>query len=489
MTTFFSYIKKHKIPSFESFKAISPRTWQGLLLYTLVVTTLVVGYVFIVRSIDHFLVEIPARGGSLTEGVIGAPRFLNPVLASTETDASLTKLLFSGLVKAHTDGTYSPELADHYEVSADGKTYTFTLRDNLRWSDRKPLTSADVAFTVTKLKNPLLNQTSDWSNITVSTPDIKTIIVTTSGNPDEILEKMSTGITPEHVWSEIDDDVFEFAPQNLHPVGSGPFTYTDLSSRDGIPTKISLKRNKHYALAAPYLDEYSISFFANQTELADAISRGSIDLTLSATPESVRKDAGSIPSTTTITLLHTRADTFFASAAFVDILNASIDKNAILATVDNGYGILSPVEHRDDAAAALTTLGYNTTDGTLVKNGAQVGFSMAVENDPTLLAVARTLAAEFGRLGILVDIRAFDRGIFNDGVDRNEYPIILATTAPSQYAQVFPLYTKAFPFIKTSDSTTELPTPLDSITNRYEKITTWHTRTNRVWNIFSKHNE
>ncbi len=79
-----------------------------------------------------FLVEVPNYGGSLTEGVIGSPRFINPLLASSDIDKDLTSLIYSGLLKADSNGELSPDLAESYTISDDSLIYTFKIRSIIR---------------------------------------------------------------------------------------------------------------------------------------------------------------------------------------------------------------------------------------------------------------------------------------------------------------------------------------------------------------------
>lgn len=97
---------------------------------------------------DNLLVEVPARGGSFSEGIVGSPRFINPLLATTDADRDLTQLIYSGLMKPATDGTLVPDLAKSFSVSEDGLVYRFTLRDDIFFHNGKPVTVDDVMFTV-----------------------------------------------------------------------------------------------------------------------------------------------------------------------------------------------------------------------------------------------------------------------------------------------------------------------------------------------------
>src|SRR5579859_5439297 len=80
---------------------------------------------------------VPDVGGAYVEGITGQPKFLNPLLASPTDYAaqSIDALLFSGLVKEDPSGSPKPDLAESWNISPDGKQYTFYLRPAARWHD------------------------------------------------------------------------------------------------------------------------------------------------------------------------------------------------------------------------------------------------------------------------------------------------------------------------------------------------------------------
>ncbi|MEY2671770.1 MAG: hypothetical protein RL687_187, partial [Candidatus Parcubacteria bacterium] len=90
------------------------------------------------------MVSVPKTGGNISEGIIGIPTFVNPILAISSADKDMTTLVYSGLMRKMPDGTIVPDLAKSYEVSNDGLTYTFILKDNLSFHDKKPVTAEDI---------------------------------------------------------------------------------------------------------------------------------------------------------------------------------------------------------------------------------------------------------------------------------------------------------------------------------------------------------
>src|SRR3989344_4906367 len=229
---------------------------------------------------QSLVVEVPAHGGSLSEGIIGSPRFINPVLAISDADRDLTALVYSGLLRATPQGGYEPDLAMGYTVSDDGKTYTFTLRERLAFHDGTPVTSADVAYTVQKaqdaaLKSPLR---ANWDGVRVETPDASTVRFVLRAAYAPFIENLTLGILPKVRWSSISDEEFPFSELNVEPVGSGPYAVRSVSrTSSGIPSTYSLRSFDHYALGKPYLDNITIHFYQSEGTLVAALGGGDID--------------------------------------------------------------------------------------------------------------------------------------------------------------------------------------------------------------------
>ncbi len=461
---FLSYLTRHPIPSRQTLREINPLTWYGALWWTLALATLIIAYSLIATINNRFLVAIPARGGTITEGIIGAPRLINPLLATTDTDVSLTRLVYNGLLSR--DGS-TPDLAASYSISPDNLTYTFTLKDKLKWSDGKALTSADVAFTMSKLVS--------FSYISVSTPDEQTIVFTLPSPENTFISKLTVGIIPKHVWEGLEQDTPSYNKANLVPVGSGPFKIRTILSDNSIPVEMRLVRNKHYAGEKPYLDGYRIHFFDNQSELLQAINQGSIDVTMSATSDTMQRvvnddfSVSTITSTKTISLVRLPGEPALANPSIVRAVDGSIDKASILATVEHGYGILPTQEEASDVRTPLT-------------------ISINVENDPHLLEAAQALAQELGSLGITTSVKAFDYGTFQDSLTARQFGIALVESSeiPAGYQSALVLYTLGYPFLYTHDVHPILPDVIRQTSDRYDRVTRWHTKIDNVWKLFSK---
>ncbi len=505
MTNFFSFLKQHPLPSRQTLSIFlkRPLTWYGLVLYGLFASIVIIFYILIITINQRFLVSIPASGGSIVEGVIGAPHLINPVLAKTDTDKDIVALVYSGLLTQNSDGTYAPDLALELPTTNDNRTFHFTLRQGLKWSDNKELTSADILYTISKLSDQTLRSDTYWYNVTVTTPDPYTVDITlpeTSPDLPTFFEHATVGILPQHIWNDSND--FITSPHNLRPIGSGPYAISHISTQNNISQTLTLKRNKHYTLKHPYIKDYKFVFFANQNELAEAVKTANIDMTIAANPLTASTASSSdyqikkIKTPTSVGLFHIIQDTYFSNKKFTDIINRSVDKNIILATVENGYGILPETDQveltTEQSIDELTAIGFTSKDGLLQKDNTPVSFSIAVENDATLLLAARALASELARLGITAIIRPYDKGIFQDGVDNNQYTLIIAHTQNNEplqeYVSVLPLYFKAYPLIYKPFIYIPLPAYLDRTTDRYSNINDWYAKINNVWPLFIRNN-
>ena len=231
--------------TYESFSASGRALF---LFFAAVCIASTIGRVYLLNA--AFLISVPAHGGSLSEGLIGSPRFINPVLALSDSDRDLTSLIYSGLLKATPSGEYAPDLAQSYTVSPDGLTYTFTLRANDTFQDGTPVTADDVVFTIQKAQDPLLKSpvAANWDGVTVSEIDAHTVQFKLKSPYAPFVENLTIGILPKALWQNVSDDEFAFSDLNTSPVGSGPFEVGSIArNSSGIPSSYTLEAFNHYA--------------------------------------------------------------------------------------------------------------------------------------------------------------------------------------------------------------------------------------------------
>src|SRR4051812_21572035 len=111
--------KEWTLPQSEKVKSVirSFSIGEKAVFYALIVIFGLSALTLLWRVNKKFLVEVPAHGGTITEGIIGNPRFVNPLLATSDADRDLSSLIYSGLLKEDSSGKLMPDLAESYNIS------------------------------------------------------------------------------------------------------------------------------------------------------------------------------------------------------------------------------------------------------------------------------------------------------------------------------------------------------------------------------------
>jgi peptide/nickel transport system substrate-binding protein len=174
--------------------------------------------------------------------------------------------------KSAKDFSPQPGLAGSWKPSADKRTWTYTLRPNLKWSDGQPLTSADVAYTInTARKQSWLNYTATVSDLVATAPNPRTVVIH-STKPDPKLPVVDVYILPQHVWGKLSKSaITKYAADD--GVGSGPFV---LDHREK-GQFARFKANPHFWKGKPKVDEVILRNFDNPDAMVAALERGELD--------------------------------------------------------------------------------------------------------------------------------------------------------------------------------------------------------------------
>jgi peptide/nickel transport system substrate-binding protein len=209
----------------------------------------------------------------LTIGLTNDVDTLNPVVGVEVPDYEVWNMMYATLTdKAADDFATIPGLAESWEGSDDGLTYTYTLREGLKWSDGQPLTAEDVAYTINRSREEeWLNYSSTTANITATAPDERTVVLTSSV-PDPKLPTMDVYIVPKHIFEKQNaKQITKY--QALEGVGSGPFVIRELKRGQFW----RLEANPNYWAGAPAVDEVVFRLFTNQDAMVAALLAGEID--------------------------------------------------------------------------------------------------------------------------------------------------------------------------------------------------------------------
>ncbi|MBO0845672.1 MAG: ABC transporter substrate-binding protein [Nocardioides sp.] len=207
---------------------------------------------------------------------------LNPFLGIQAPSYEMWGLTYDYLTGySMTDMSPTPSLATKWTTSPDGKTWTFTVRKGVTWSDGKPLTAADVAYTYNRVLHGTVEQSSWISYLNgvtkITAPDATTLVMKLK-KPSATLPLLPIPIVPQHVWKNVSEsEIKSYAagPANGQPpVGSGPFRLVS-GTADGSTFKF--EANPDYWGGRPHIDEVIFQFYKNDDSAIQAMEKGEVD--------------------------------------------------------------------------------------------------------------------------------------------------------------------------------------------------------------------
>ncbi|WP_406370437.1 ABC transporter substrate-binding protein [Streptomyces sp. NBC_01550] len=183
---------------------------------------------------------------------------LNPFLAYFAGSLDVFSAVYPSLNSLNTDGTPAPYLATEWTPSADKLTWTFTLRKGLKWSDGKPITAEDAAWTLNLIRTNEVAGTANGSLVenfaSVTAPDATTLVIRTkkpqANTPFVSIPYSGVPIVPKHVWEKHVTDLKDFKNDSGDIVGYGPWTLTAYKAEQ----YVKYDANKDFVLGAPKFD-------------------------------------------------------------------------------------------------------------------------------------------------------------------------------------------------------------------------------------------
>jgi peptide/nickel transport system substrate-binding protein len=217
-----------------------------------------------------------AAAASAVLGIDADPPSLNPALSTDYATGDVGAKIFEGLVWLDRAYVPQPSLATSWTVSADAKTYSFTLRQGVTWHDGQPFTADDVVFTFAEVLAKFHPRTSGvlkTIGAAVTAPDPKTVVVTLQKGYAPLLVQMSVfdaPILPKHLYAGTD---IPANPANQAPVGTGPFRFAAWTRGAGIRTT----RNPAWWGGAAGLEEIIFQVVPTPANRSAGLETGEID--------------------------------------------------------------------------------------------------------------------------------------------------------------------------------------------------------------------
>jgi peptide/nickel transport system substrate-binding protein len=376
----------------------------------------------------------PKPGGTVSMSLADDDvKSFDPIAVTDNMSIWTQLLIFDQLIRVGKDGkTLEPGLAEKWEASADGKTYTFHLRD-ATFHDGSPVTGADVVYS---LNRAVTEKGSQWAFIfsavdKLEAPDAKTVIA-----------RLKT------VWAPFEADLALFAasiiPQKLHeaqkdqlwqkPVGSGPFMFDSWAKGD----RVVLKKNpKYWVEGQPYLDELTFLVLTDGNTRMLQFQGGDLDIVTDA-PFSQLEALKANPEVVVLQDAVARIDYIginvtrkpFDDKKLRQAMNYAINKDVIIKNVLFGAGepantYLPKMYGHDDAAPGYP-FDLEKAKALVAESAGKDGFEAELltnAGDPVAAQVAQLVAADLAKIGGKITISQLDPAAQTDRVHKLDYDL------------------------------------------------------------------
>ncbi len=399
-------------------------------------------------------------GGTFVEGVVGTPQFMNPLLCDSDTDRDLCGLLFSGLTRFDENGEVVPDLASTWSISENGLTYTFKLRQDLKWEDGTPLTADDVLFTVKLLQDKDFPGRQDigqlWRTVRVEKPDNYTVQFVLRQPYAPFLDVTTVGLLPVHILKTTPAIELRGMTFNLQPKGNGVWRISEINSVSNRISTIVLEHSATYIGARPKIGRLTFRYYSNSQALLDAFKNGDVDSMANLSPADQQK-AEALDNVTMYSarisryiglFVNLRKDSTAIALTEKQVRQAlmyALDRDALIRDTLNGRGVVAdapfvpdtwafdPTAPRytydpDRAKQLLRNAGFELTAiapsnvEVWQKAGEAIDFTLLTPDTGVYPAIAEAIAKQWRAIGVQVTVQPV----------RN-LATVFATTRPLQF--------------------------------------------------------
>jgi peptide/nickel transport system substrate-binding protein len=398
----------------------------------------------------------PAGKTTLHVGWTAEPDNLNPFIGYETSSLEIFHLNYDFLVGFRaSDLQPVPELATSWSHSADGKVWTFKLREGVKWQDGEPFTSKDVVFTFEYvIKHQMGNFTSYTDFIDkVEAVDDYTVRFVCS-KPKANMLGMVVWIMPEHIWSKVSGEAAAKSFPNQPPIiGTGPFQVVEWKRG----AYVRAVANKDYWRGAPKVDEVIWSLYKNADTMAADLKSGNLEVAWDI-PQAQFKSLDASPDLTAIGGVlngfnHMGFNCYTGAASmgnpvlkdwrFRQALNWAIDKQTVVDVAYDGHGTpastiirsgyyKAPLDYHwqppadqlyaydpAKAQAALDAAGYTDKNGDGIREvrGKPITLRLfARAQSATDQIVGKLITGWLEKVGLQIDYQVIDEGAMTDKI-------------------------------------------------------------------------
>lgn len=410
----------------------------------------------------------PAPGDLLIMGSIGDASNLIPMLASDSASHDISSLIFNGLVKYDKDLKLVGDLAESWEVSADGLTITFKLRRGVKWQDGKEFTAEDVMFGYETIINPNTRTaySGDFKEVKearVVDPDTFRVTYKRAFAPG-LTSWGSLVVLPKHLLQGQDINTTPFSRK---PLGTGPFRLKEWKTGE----KIVLEANPHYCEGRPYLDGIVYRIIPDLATMFLEMKAGGIDY-MGLTPTQYKRQTETYKMRRDfrkfqyLAFAYTYLGYNLKDWKFQDIrvrqaISYAIDKDEIIEGVQLGLGLIATGPYKPDtlwynpnvakypydperAKKLLAEAGWKNDgkDGTLRKDGKPFEFMILTnQGNEARAKCAEIIQRRLANLGLKVKIRTVEWAAFiNDFIDKKNFEAVILGWTLGQDPDIYDIW-------------------------------------------------
>lgn len=273
------HIKRNLVERFSHIENIRLLILEwGLLVVALIMLAIAQAFWFQ----DSYSESTFTTGGTYTEATIGDVDSLNPLLASTNSEKVLSRLMFAALSTIDYSGHFGIGLAKSIAPSEGGKVWTVRLKEGLKWSDGEPITNEDVIFTTELIKNPAVNSAynSNLSNVRVSENENKEIVFELPAAYADFISALNFPIVPKHALESANPKNLAESSFSTAPVTSGPFTFNALQTISAANEKVVyLSANPYYYKGETLLNGFAVHTYNSKSDVLEAINTEAVTAT------------------------------------------------------------------------------------------------------------------------------------------------------------------------------------------------------------------
>ncbi len=369
--------------------------------------------------------------GTLIVARASEPEWLNPVAGHQHADSDIA--IFRGLFKRDRNNIIVGDMADDWQIDQDGRTYTISLRPNIRWHDGAPFTAEDVQFTLETILNPKnhSNKRKDFLYIeSIEIVDPLTVRINLTKPLSSLLSKLTLGLIPKHVLDGKDFNTDEF--NNARPVGTGPFKLKEYRRGE----YLILEANKDFYDGAPKLQRVIYKFLPDPNVRLLQLKKGEIDVArlnpkqlAAIKPEDgIRTEV--VDTADYLVMMFNFREKLFQDVRIRRAIQCATDRNALVqgALMGYGYPAHGPLQFNTVSKPELGSCNNNLElsrtlladagweigqDGLMQKNGQKMSFPIFVmANDPIRQDLAVLLSQQLRKAGIDAPVQVRDYSTF-----------------------------------------------------------------------------